>query len=561
MIRSRTKRTVLFAGPLAMVAGLVAPHAAPQASAAEQVSVVVTATPGGSSVARSSVVRLGGHIDRELPIVNGFSARLPKSRLARLKAEAGIASVTSNGTMKTQGVLPGSTYEQTSTTTSMYNTTLITGAQEYWKRGFTGRGVDVAIIDTGVVNQNGLNGRVINGPDLSFESQDANRRYKDNYGHGSHLAGIIAGKDDGVTSYVGNSSAFIGMAPDARIVNVKVGDGNGVTDVSQVIAAVDWIVQHKNDNGMNIKVLELAYATDSTQDYTLSPLTFALEVAWRKGITVVVAAGNDGKASGLAMPATDPYLLSVGAADTKGTVALNDDGVADFSSTGKQSWVGRGPDVIAPGVSLPSLRVVGGKADNEYPSARIGTRFFKGSGTSQASAVVAGAVALIAQERPNATPDQIKGELKLHAVWLPNETRGTQGQGEINLAWVLGVNDQGFVEPARVQATGLGTLDATRGTRRPTIGGKQLTGEIDIFAKPWNIATMVSSTLNANTWNGGTWNGSSWTGSSWTGSSWTGSSWTGSSWTGSSWTGSSWTGSSWTGSSWTGSNWSTGGWR
>jgi serine protease AprX len=544
--------------PLAAVSASKVPVSA--AASSVPVSVVVAGHPGGEAQLAQSVRSIGGHVTRRIGIIHGVVASVPEGSLERLRTSAGVASVSRNDSLRPQSALPGSGYEQTATTTSMYSTTLVTGAQEYWKRGFTGKGVDVAIIDTGVLEQNGLTGRVINGPDLSFESQDVNRRYKDGYGHGTHLAGIIAGKDDGVSTLVGNSAAFIGMAPDARIVNVKVGDGNGTTDVSQVIAAVDWIVQNRNANGMNIKVLELAYSTDSNQDYLLSPLTYALEVAWQKGITVVVAAGNDGKASGLAMPAIDPWVLSVGAADTKGTISAADDSVANFSSTGKASWVGRGPDVVAPGISLPSLRVPGGKADTGFPGARIGDRFFKGSGTSQASAVVAGAVALIAQERPNATPDQIKGELKLHALWLQGETTGTMGQGEINLAWVLGVYDLGWPEPLRLRATGLGSIDGTRGSHRPTLGGAPLTGDKDIFGKSFSSISHAQAANNTNAWAGGSWNGSTWTGSTWTGSTWTGSTWTGSTWTGSTWTGNTWTGSSWTGSSWTGSAWSSVGW-
>ncbi len=524
------------------------------------VRVIVTATPGTAANLRQTVKTAGGRVERTLPIVHGVSAVVPVSAITTLRSAKGVTGVTVDARLSPQSVLPGTSYEQTSTTNSIYSTTLITGAQEYWKRGFTGAGVDVAVIDTGVLVQNGLNGRVVNGPDLSFESQDVNRRYKDSYGHGTHMAGIIAGRDDGVTSYVGNSSAFIGMAPDARIVNVKVGDGNGVTDVSQVIAAVDWIVQNKNSNGLNIKVIELAYATDSLQDYTVSPLTHALEVAWQKGITVVVAAGNDGKASGLAFPATDPLVLSVGAADTKGTLSSADDGVANFSSTGKQAWTGRGPDVVAPGVSIPSLRVPGGKVDSEFPTARLGSRFFKGSGTSQASAVVAGAVALIAQERPNATPDQIKGVLKQHAQWLANESNGTMGQGEINLAWILGIFGTGFPEKPSPRATGTGSLDQARGTRRPTLNGVALVGEKDVLGGAYSAPALATARTAGGTWSGGRWNGSTWTGGTWSGSTWTGATWSGATWSGSTWSGSTWTGSTWTGSTWTGSVWSTGGW-
>ncbi len=492
-----------------------------------------------------------------------MSSRFPenssKSRQRKMFV-AGAAFVASLGSFAPiqAAVLPGSTYEQTTVSESLYSTTLITGAQEYWKRGYTGKGVDVAVIDTGVTPVNGLIGKVINGPDLSFESQDPARRYKDNFGHGTVIAGIIAGKDDGVTQLAGNSSAFIGMAPDARIVNVKVGDGNGVADVSQVIAAVDWVTAHKTDNGMNIKVLELAYSTDTKQDWSVSPLTHALENAWAKGITVVVAAGNDGRAAGISMPAADPFLIAVGAANTAGTLTTSDDSVANYSSTGKKQWEGRGPDFIAPGSSIPSLRVEGSKLDTAYPAARIGSRFFRGSGTSQASAVVAGAVALIAQERPTATPDDIKGLIKWHATWIANETVTAMGQGEINLAWTLGIPGSYYMGPPTGKGTG--SIDQARGSLKATLNGVPIGKDTDIFGQPFNSAALAQARTAGTAWNGGTWNGSTWSGSTWSGNSWSGSTWSGSTWSGNSWSGSTWSGSTWSGSAFASSAWSTGTW-
>ncbi len=186
--------------------------------------------------------------------------------------------------------------------------------------------MDVALIDTGIAPVPGLTGpgKVINGPDLSFESQDPSRRYVDNNGHGTHMAGIIAASDVWGSSRAVDAgpAAIEGVAPGARLVNVKVGDGNGVTDVSQVLAAIDWVVQHAHDpngapGGLNIRVLNLSYGTDSPQSATIDPLAHAAEVAWRSGIVVVAAAGNDGSTTGrLADPAIDPYLIAVGAADT-----------------------------------------------------------------------------------------------------------------------------------------------------------------------------------------------------------------------------------------------------
>ena len=154
------------------------------------------------------------------------------------------------------------------------------------------------------------------------------------------MASIIAGND-------GTKRGFRGVAPGAHIVNVKVGATDGTVDVSQVIAAIDWTVQHRNDPGLNIRVISLSYGTDSLQDYQIDPLTTAVESAWRNGIVVVVSGGNGGTSHpSLTDPATDPYVLAVGAADISGTANKRDDRVADFSSRGNAT---RSVDVVAPG--------------------------------------------------------------------------------------------------------------------------------------------------------------------------------------------------------------------
>ena len=178
--------------------------------------------------------------------------------------------------------------------------------------GSTGKGVDVAVVDTGVAPVAGLNapGKVINGPDLSLESQNPNLKNLDTNGHGTFMAGLIAGND-------GQAGGYRGVAPDARIVSLKVGVADGGTDVTQAIAAIDWVVQHRHDNGMNIRVLNLSYGTNSTQPYGIDPLAYAVEQAWKAGIVVVSAAGNSGyqtgaSAQGVADPGYDPQILAVG---------------------------------------------------------------------------------------------------------------------------------------------------------------------------------------------------------------------------------------------------------
>ena len=207
-------------------------------------------------------------------------------------------------------------YDPASDVNSMTSTTDYTGAQAWWAAGYTGKGVDVALIDSGVSPVEGLDapGKVIYGPDLSLESQAPNLTNLDTFGHGTFMAGLIAGRD----------AAYRGMAPDARIVSIKVATADGGTDVSQVIAAIDWVVQHRNDNGMNIRVLNLSYGTNSSQWYGVDPLAFAVEQAWDAGIVVVAAAGNSGyqgkgSSPALANPAFDKRIIAVGASDSMGT--------------------------------------------------------------------------------------------------------------------------------------------------------------------------------------------------------------------------------------------------
>src|SRR5262245_1531067 len=209
-----------------------------------------------------------------------------------------------------------------------------TGATEFWNQGFTGAGIDVAVIDTGVSPVDGLAtpNKIVYGPDLSLESQSPQLRNLDANGHGTFIAGLIAGKGNGLTAPYANApaSAYRGIAPDARIVSLKVGTADGGVDVTQVIAAINWVVDHKNDPGMNIRVLNLSYGTNSTQDYVSDPLSAAAERAWHAGIVVVAAAGNTGyqrgaDAPGLADPAYNPWIIAVGAYDTKGNSDKLDD--------------------------------------------------------------------------------------------------------------------------------------------------------------------------------------------------------------------------------------------
>jgi serine protease AprX len=190
------------------------------------------------------------------------------------------------------------------------------------------------------------------------------------------------------------------------------------------------------------------------------------------------------------------------------------------------------------------------------------SRFFRGSGTSQAAAVTSGAVALILQQRPNITPDQVKALLAKTAEELPLPPPEQQGAGLINLRNAFGAPTPSSVQE-HPRATGLGSLELARGSLHLTDeeDGTQLVGELDIFGNPWDPATFATNGWDETSWSGGFYNGVEYTGGDWSGRSWSGRSWSGRSWSGRSWSGRSWSGRSWSGRSWSGRSWSGGAWE
>jgi serine protease AprX len=433
----------------------------------------------------------------------------------------------------------------------------VIGATASWDQGDSGQGIDVAVLDTGVTPVDGLDtpGKIIYGPDLSFDSQTASAAYLDGFGHGTAMAGLIAGDD-------GTPGGFAGVAPDARIVSVKVGAANGAVDVSQIIAGIDWVTQHAQTNGLNIRVLSLSLGTDSLQPYQIDPLAHAAEVAWRHGIVVVAAAGNLGRgADALDDPASDPYVIAVGASDSNGTQAVSDDVVADFSSIGTGQ---RPPDLVAPGAYITGLRDPGSSLDDAFPAARVGTRFFRGSGTSQAAALTSGGVADLLSSDPSLTPDQVKALLTNTAQSIGTAPQRAVGNGLLDIAAAETASLPRHAAQNFPVARGTGSLEAARGDSHVTSDGVALTGQQDIFGDLWSagIASLEEqdAAWNGGTYNGATWSGDGWTAAGWDGGPWSGSSWSGSSWAGSSWAGSSWAGSSWAGSSWAGSSWAGSSW-
>jgi serine protease AprX len=232
---------------------------------------------------------------------------------------------------------------------------------------------------------------------------------------------------------------------------------------------------------------------------------------------VVAAAGNRGAgAKTLDLPAADPYVVAVGALDTNGTADRSDDTVASFSSRSDA----RGPDVLAPGTKVASLRVPGSVLDVAFPAARLGDRYFRGSGTSQATAVVSGLAALLLEQRPSLSPDQVKALLERGATPVPVD---------------------GGDAPA---AEGFGAVDAAASAALATptdVTQRWAPAVLDLHALEHGAKKLRIASGSAR-WAGSTWSGSTWSGSTWSGSTWSGSTWSGSTWSGSTWSSAAWGG-------------------
>lgn len=581
-----------FAGP--------APAAETAAPSDRMIDLIVRELPGSGNGPEQLVEELGGEVGIHIALVDGFAASVPADGVDVLRHAPGVHSITTNSPVK----LLSSTFDPTTDPGSTLGVVNSMGAPAFWRQGIYGDGVDVALIDSGVAPVNGLTypGKVVHGPDLSPESQSPALDHLDTYGHGTHLAGIIAGRDDGLTNPAAyTKDTFVGVAPGARIVSVKAADVGGSTDITQLLAAIDWVVQNRNSHGMNIRVLNLSFGTDSTQDYRVDPLTYAVEQAWHKGIVVVAAGGNDGPGTtSLTNPAYDPYVIAVGGADGRGTKTVTDDVIGDFSSNGSET---RRPDLVAPGKSIVSLKSPGSYADVAHPEGHVGGRFMRASGTSQAAAVVSGAAALLLQQRPNLTPDQVKALLTATASPLANAHATAQGGGMLNLTSVARARTPhlGRVAQTWERATGTGSVELTRGSYHLYDGEVPLTGEFDLFGNPFVSSEWAARSAADRAWDGGSWNGSVWTGDGftaatcvdpsflpepdpeadaepacvpvsdiWTGNTWTANrwsanrwsanTWTGNTWTANTWTGNTWTGNTWTGNTWTGNTWTANRW-
>lgn len=490
------KRIQLTAALLAALVALAAFVGMKAATERSMTDVVVSARAGSASTAARSVEALGGKVGARISLIHGFLAKVPSDRMQELRSAKGVLSAVADRTVHLSST---SDYSAAASApgASLAQVKQEIGADKLAAQGVTGNGVDVALIDSGVVPVPGLDAasKVYVGPDFTPEAFDSSTKGLDTYGHGTHLAGIMVGNNP--------AAGFSGVAPDARLVSVKAAAHDGSTNLGELLLAMSWVVSHRHRDGLNIRVLNLSFGSELDASYVANPLAFAAEQAWRSGIVVVAAAGNGNDILGLDTPAADPYVVSVGASAMGKDPALTDDSVPDWSRVGNST---RSPDVVAPGSSLVSLRDPGSYVDQNHPEGLVGTDYFKGSGTSQAAAVVSGAAALLIQQNPDLTPDQVKGLLVGGATQVPGGTQFTEGAGQIDLA-----RASAMPVPTTVQHWPVASLMAILNANRSQ----------DVTVDPGG----TGSNLSANRWSANRWSANRWSANRWSANRWSDSSW------------------------------------
>ena len=525
--------------------------------------------------ARDAIRVAGGESGKSLPLINGLAARMSAAEAQALSLDTRVRAVSPNAPVQSQAAL-----EPTKLATSYVHSIR---AERMWNLGHTGKGVGVAVLDTGI--QGDL-------PDFRKSEADGTSRVVasavinpgasnagDSFGHGTHIAGLIAGNGFNRASGDPLQGRYAGVAPDADLISVKVSDENGAATLMDVIEGLQWVVDHKAL--YNIRVANLSLKSSVAESYKTDPLDAAVEAAWFNGIVVVAAAGNMGDAPDAVSysPANDPYVITVGGVDDKGTKGIEDDQLATWSSRGRTQDGFEKPDVIAPGAKLVSTMAPGAKYRELCPSCIVDGAYFRVGGTSMAAAVVSGEIAQLLQAHPHLTPNQVKSIVykRSRPVTSDVASSGTlvDANGQPMPATVTTTSTVIGAEVASDKAIGNpGTESANQGLT-PNQLIDPATGNIDYARASWTRASWTEAVDGMR---------ASWTRASWTRASWTRASWTATqqscsdferaSWTRASWTSeeilyaqqqcvsmdptrASWTRASWTRASWTRASWST----
>ena len=514
------------------------------------VSLIIE-TRGDSGPVEDMVRQGGGRVDHRLTALHAFMATVSPSLAQRLNHDPRIVRVNLNAPIKWLGNVDSSQL------LNRYET--MSHVQSGWASGLDGSGVKVAIIDTGAWPHNDLiqaSPYVPNNVGNRLLTMNTNAHATDSldhYGHGTHVAGILAGN-----GYDSNGQ-YIGVAPNSLLVSVKVSDDLGGANEGDVITGLEWVYQ-ANQHGMGIKVVNLSVISTVAQSYHASALDAMVEKLWKSGVVVVAAAGNGAGAVNYA-PANDPFVITVGSIDDNYQTSLSQATMASWALYGTtQDGVAK-PDVVADGSHIVSLLAPGSQLSIGHPAniqAPDAPTYFKMGGTSMAAPQVAGMAAEILQAAPHLTNGQVKSVLKGTSVPFGTTayTRklGTGGGfADVRiLGWVDGPDDNAGTPPSAAYDPVTNSILA---------GGAWWSGATWSPNVAWNNVSWSNVSWSATDFANVSWsnvNGPNpaqtstayWSNVSWSNVSWSNVSWSNVSWSNVSWSNVSWSNVSWSNVSW-----------
>ncbi|HWW77887.1 MAG TPA: S8 family serine peptidase [Pyrinomonadaceae bacterium] len=526
MRRNRVTTTLGLVAALAAAAAVVswggATPAGAQSSSKDKVSadlrqklpsggklnVVITAASAWNTTLDNAVKNNNGAVTKTYAGFPVRAAQLPAAAVEAMAARSDVGYVALDRDVQVLGHVSLTSGADAARVMGNYNPT------------YDGTGVGIAVLDSGVDTnhaamtvESGSASRVVKSVDFTGEG-----RTDDPYGHGTHVASIAAGNGQ-----ISNGS-YVGIAPNANIVNLRVLNSQGVGTVSALLAALDWIKTNKGT--YNIRVVNMSLGTSAVDSYKNDPLCLAVRGLVNAGLVVVAAAGNEGKDSSgtklygqIHSPGIDPSVITVGAANTYGTDARNDDTVTTYSSRGptRSFWTDSygtkhydnlvKPDVVAPGNKIIDAQASGNLLVTQNPtldanvSGSAAREQMYLSGTSMATPVVSGAAALMLQANPKLTPNMVKALLMYTAQPLPGFNTLEQGAGEVNLEGAMRLARLVRTDLSNSTPVGTSMLTGSYGSQQTTIAGYQFDWSQGVimdqtFATGSNLITKYQAVYN-----------------------------------------------------------------
>jgi serine protease AprX len=526
----------LAMAPPAAAAALIAPidpalSQAMAANPAARVPIIVEMQHGlpalgvNTQLAQQALglLQLHGVAQLALPLVDGAAGLANATEITALSLLPGVAYIAQDAEVHAH-VDPsqlGTAYP------------LAVNANPVWAAGGTGAGVTVAVLDSGILSD----------PDLTQPSNRILARANfadplggstDPGGHGTHVAGTIAG--NGTRS----AGQFVGVAPAANLVDVRVLDAQGRGRMSSVIMGMQWTLDHQAQYG--IRVLNLSLGAPAPANPRLDPLAAAAEFAWMHGLVVVTASGNT--SGNVDSPGTDPYVITVGATDDQGTPAVGDDVEGWFSGWGTPAGSTPKPDVVAPGRKIVAIRAPGSSLDQLMPdhvvTASDGATYFRLTGTSMSTAVVSGVVALVLQRQPNLTPDQVKSVLTGTTRAFGQTSGVTAARATIG----AGLIDANAAATSSLRAganRGLQPTDVVASTLYPAIYGQPLHWKNPLLGGLlWTLLGWTTLDWNNLAWDNLAWDTIAWNNLAWDNLAWDNLAWDATRWNNLAWDNLAW---------------------